>query len=333
MAIHHAQIRQAEQYGFTLEERPPHVRAFHPSTATQIFGVSAKDAIAQMLAFLNIHSKDPDVRFNTSPDEVRLGWLRRGDAWWNTEPSTPVDLYRNFDSAEWKIDAFLEGAKSDTGYMGGAYGGDEPQPTGETVDRIEDTFEPDPHPKDPPVDATPVIARSGNGVPLDGAIAYKEGIMAGDNPFPEGSPEGDIWDSQWDQAADEAPGPAEKRTGTVVASRYRTKYAEEGHPNHCGDWLAELLNNFCVGDKHTDLETFERICAMNGVDTSKYNRTTNGWQGRIRMTGRNLLAKVVFDKGQIVVPNAEMESGEQVITAPADWMASRPYKAKENAAS
>lgn len=318
MAIHHAQIRQAEQYGFTLEEKPPHVRAFHPSSGTQLFGVSAKDAISQMLAVQNIMSKYPDYRFRTLDDPRTHGYLADLNSDEISGEGTPIELYRDLDKLGWS-------RPIDTGYMGGTYGGDEPV----IVNKIEDTFAPDPEPK-PVVDATPPIKRSESGTPFDGAIAYKEGIMAADNPFEEGTEEADLWDSQWDQAADDAPDPAEKRSGTVVASRYRQKYAEEGHPNHCGDWLAELLNNYCVGDKHTDLATFEHICSLNGVDTSKYNRTTNGWQGRIRMTGRNLLAKKVHLEGSISVPNSDIDGGVQKITAPADWIASRPYKAKEN---
>jgi hypothetical protein len=67
-----------------------------------------------------------------------------------------------------------------------------------------------------------------------------------------------------------------------------------GHPTHCGDAMATLLNSLCVNKAGTNLEMFEQICAANGVDLSKYNRTTRGWQGRLRMTGRNLLAKRVL---------------------------------------
>jgi hypothetical protein len=174
-------------------------------------------------------------------------------------------------------------------------------------------------------------------VPLDGAVAYKEGITAADCPFSsEGDDEEEYtrfekWNEEWDAAADEAQAEedAEGKGGSVVSSKYRIKYAEEGHPNHCGDWLAELLNNYCIGEKNTDLAMFETICGLNGVDTSKYRREGNGWQGRIRMTGRNLLAKRVFEAKNIVVPNKD--GGDPVtLDAPADWLSAQRYKAKSN---
>jgi hypothetical protein len=59
----------------------------------------------------------------------------------------------------------------------------------------------------------------------------------------------------------------------------------------------------CVNKAGTNLEIFEAICAANGVDLSKYNRTNKGWQGRLRMTGRNLLAKrVLANNGKLIMP-------------------------------
>lgn len=301
MAIHHAQIKSAESMGYTLEEKGPLVRAFMASTGQQIFGVSAKDAMNQMIAFQNILKRDPELRFVAS-EPVTLGFLRRvdNDVISNNTPTTPIELYRNYDQLEWCA-------------------------PGNTPDPEPQAFEPDV--EKPDTDPTPMIKRAENGVALDGATAYKEGHMAGDNPFEEGTPEADAWDAQWDQAADDAPENQEEgaKGGSVVASRYRTKYKEAGHPTHSGDWLALLLNNFCVGKKETDLATFERICDLNGVDTSKYNRTTPGWQGRIRMTGRNLLAKKVFTVKHIIVPNAEVEGGTQQISAPTDWLSAQRY--------
>jgi hypothetical protein len=147
-------------------------------------------------------------------------------------------------------------------------------------------------------------------VPEDGAEAYRLGFSAADCPFSsetEGDEEYDKfieWNADWDAAADEAePEPV----GSVVKEEYRARYAEMGHPTHCGDWLAEFLNDQCiVGEgKETDLARFEAICNANGVSLAKYNRTTNGWQGRLRMTGRNLLKAVVVRTGFILVPNID----------------------------
>jgi hypothetical protein len=316
--------------GFTLDEKGKLVQAFHAATAVQVFGVSAKDAIGQMTAYLNIHGKDHEVRFNIEHNDPRNGWLRRlDDGKVSAENGTPVELFRMWGNKDirWltpEQKAAVDQMEQDQEIVVGLVGLDE-----------DPAFEEDGDPK-PEVDPTPPIARNTAGVPLDGAIAYAEGIMAADNPFEEGTEEADNWDSQWDQAADESPDAEDSdKGGSVVASKYRTKYAEMGHPTHCGDWLAELLNNYCIGDKNTDLETFERICALNGVDTSKYRRAGVGWQGRIRMTGRNLLAKRVFATGHINVPDTDPEAPEgalRTIPAPADWIATRKYTKPAQAA-
>jgi hypothetical protein len=180
-------------------------------------------------------------------------------------------------------------------------------------------------------------------VPLDGGEAYRAGFMAADNPWNVEPGEGDdeeqmdwvekadAWDVAFDAAADAAEEPEEEEPGgSVVRNEYRIRYAEAGHPNHCGDWLANLLNNLILGKTATDLQKFEDICAANGVDTSKYKRSGNGWQGRLRMTGRNLLAKRVFEAGQITIPPGISESEDgQVIQAPADWMDAQRFKGKK----
>jgi hypothetical protein len=113
----------------------------------------------------------------------------------------------------------------------------------------------------------------------------------------------------------------DERSGSVVSASYRAKYAEAGHPNTCGDWLANILNDQCLNKAGFNDELFEQICTLNGVDLSKYNRTTRGWQGRLRMTGRNLLARRVAINDQLVLPN------DTVLKADPDWRASQRYQA------
>lgn len=168
------------------------------------------------------------------------------------------------------------------------------------------------------------IERSQNGVPFDGGIAHKEGITAADNPFDEGTEEGDAWDEQWDAAAEQAEPEEEKKSGSVVAEKYRAIYAERGHPTHCGDALAVLLNNLCQTAKETDLGRFEEICNANGIDLGKYNRTANGWQGRLRMTGRNLLSRKVWENNGVLNMPAGSEFPSYQMDA--EWMASRKFK-------
>jgi hypothetical protein len=144
-----------------------------------------------------------------------------------------------------------------------------------------------------------------NGIPTNGAIAYAEGVMAGDCPYMEEDPDFTRWNNEWDEAADakveEIVHP--KGPGSIITNRYRAKYSESGHPTHCGDELAATLNSLCANKGGTNIELFEAICELNGVDLSKYNRTTKGWQGRLRMTGRNLLARKVRDNGgRLILP-------------------------------
>lgn len=110
--------------------------------------------------------------------------------------------------------------------------------------------------------------------------------------------------------------------GSVVAARYRAKYAEAGHPTHCGDWLATTLINLTANDAGTNITQFEAICTVNGVDLAKYDRVSHGWQGRIRMTGRNMLARrVFFGGGALHLPDGS------TLHAPKEWMDAQKYKA------
>lgn len=169
-----------------------------------------------------------------------------------------------------------------------------------------------------------------SGVPRDGGEAYKQGVPASDCPFAEESDDFSRWNDEWDRAADEATEieTREKKPGSVVRSEYRARYSESGHPTNCGDDLAVLLNNLCLNKAGVNLELFEAICAANEVDLKKYDRTKRGWQGRLRMTGRNLLSKVVKENGGLVKmpPGYEPEHYQM----DANWVeeATRKFKPK-----
>lgn len=334
--IHHFTIKSAEKQGVVLEVDGSVVKARIPKIGMTVFGVSGQDALKQALAAQELFVKSSEnVRYRHGEDPKVRGHLEKngksGPGEMSITESTPVELLKLWEAGtvEW-----------DDG---------EPKATGDIADKIEDTlgnddsegsltlgttntaeFSEDEEPK-PAVDSRPLPERDENGVALDGAVAYKEGITAADCPYSSETDDEDEyanferWNQEWDDAADAAGEEEEGKTGSVVSSKYRTKYKEEGHPTHCGDWLAELLNNFCIGDKHTDLVTFERICDLNGVDTSKYKRDGVGWQGRIRMTGRNLLAKKVFAAGKINLPAMDEENPKRTVEAPADWIATQRY--------
>ena len=62
-----------------------------------------------------------------------------------------------------------------------------------------------------------------NGIPTDGAIAYKEGVSAADCPYME---EDDLdfnrWNAEWDAAADihEEEVTKPKGPGSIITNRY-----------------------------------------------------------------------------------------------------------------
>lgn len=201
-------------------------------------------------------------------------------------------------------------------------------------------------------------------VPESGEEALVQGFTAADCPYAEDDPEFERWNAEFDAAADKATIEYEKAKATsklpkgavldddldeegdaedetkedrsVVKEEYRARYAEMGHPAHCGDELAVLLNNLCLTKKGIEMARFEHICEANGVDLSKYNRTTKGWQGRLRMTGRNVLARKAFEADGVVKTTVERKDAEGTVTErlelegaeaeyrlSAEWMASR----------
>lgn len=175
-------------------------------------------------------------------------------------------------------------------------------------------------------------------VPTDGKAAYEAGFTAADNPHGDQGDEdledaqreaAAIWDDEFDAAADAAENEEEPEpSGSVVKQEYRIRYAEAGHPNHCGDWLAETLNNLILGKTHTDIENFEALCNLNGVSLAKYKREGNGWQGRLRMTGRNLLVKPITKAGFLLIP-AQLQSltgGADRLPVNVDWAIERAPK-------
>lgn len=311
MAIHHSQVKKAEKMGCTIEEIEEHVRIFWPKRALSLYGVSGSDALAQMQAAQVLVDQGYAVKPTT--EHPRLVNVYSGDLMLAQCPTTPVSAHKELvlsDNATWAEPA------------------NENEVTEEDADSIASAvLTPDVMPDENSINS---IERSEKGVALDGAIAYREGTPAGDNPFAtdEDQEEYDrasAWDEAWDAAADAAQEEEKDKGGSVVSAKYRTKYAEEGHPTHCGDWLAITLNNICGGKAQTDLDLFETICKMNNVDTSKYRREGVGWQGRIRMTGRNLMAKQIFLQGGVLnVPPAFGENG--VFRAPADWMSAQRFK-------
>jgi len=357
MTIHHSQIKKAEKLGIELSEdfdAGGAVRAFWPKRALAITGASASDALAQMQAAIAVCDGD-EYRMRGEGRLVTVTRIEDG-AFLAGSPLSAVTAHKQIKidkNAVWQdtdprdvplpdVDlTTFDDTPGNTGGYDGPFGASATDTivseTKSTVEREDDDgpfVDPETQtgsPSTTELDTTPgKIERSEKGVALNGAIAYSEGTPAGDCPYSSETDDDEEyasferWNEEWDNAADEAAEADEGKGGSVVAQKYRAKYAELGHPTHCGDWLANLLNNLCLTKKDTDLDRFEAICAANGVDTSKYKRDGVGWQGRIRMTGRNLLAKKVYLAGGVI--KTPIEGAEPEYRAPADWMQMQRFK-------
>ena len=115
------------------------------------------------------------------------------------------------------------------------------------------------------------------------------------------------------------------KKGSVVRYAYKAKYAERAVANGLArkaaqrsawDWLAQTLAGECLGagDK-IDIGKFLAILEANGVDHSRWQNRSKGWEGRLRMTGRLALQKVVAESMELKLPCGE------VLEAPAEWVA------------
>ena len=105
--------------------------------------------------------------------------------------------------------------------------------------------------------------------------------------------------------------------------KYRQQYRTASSTGQsCGDWLAEqLAGDTLDADGKLNIESLIAVFEANGLDLNAswaVNRS-RGWQGRFRMTGRNILEKQVALSGIY-------HEGDRVIDAPAEWLASMEQK-------
>lgn len=116
---------------------------------------------------------------------------------------------------------------------------------------------------------------------------------------------------------------------SVVASSYKATYAERAAASRgrktvskkvearsCGDWLALEIAERCVVGTTLSIPAFEAVLDANGVAHAHWNRTSRGWQGRLRMTGRLALQRVVAEAdGELALPDGTTTK------APRNWVA------------
>lgn len=121
---------------------------------------------------------------------------------------------------------------------------------------------------------------------------------------------------------------------SVVKSTYKVKYAQraidmarkpkgvslKALKRMTGDWLAIELAKRTLDDKaKLKVADFEAILDANGIAHAHWNRTTKGWQGRLRMTGRLALQRVVAEDGELVLPDGA------TLAAPRAWVAKHQH--------
>ena len=126
------------------------------------------------------------------------------------------------------------------------------------------------------------------------------------------------------------------RSNSVVKGAYKAKYAEralamtrkpkdvalKALKRSCADWLAiELARRTLTEGKKPQLivDAFEAILDANGVPHRHWNRTTKGWQGRLRMTGRLALQRVVAEAGELALADGS------TLPAPKVWIAKHSH--------
>jgi hypothetical protein len=115
-----------------------------------------------------------------------------------------------------------------------------------------------------------------------------------------------------------------ERKRSVVKSAYKRKYAERAKAaglaskvaqRSTWDWLAQNIAGECNGEGgKLDVAAFLALLDRNGVDHSRWTNRSAGWEGRLRMTGRLALQRVVAAEGVLFVDGDEIE-------APAEWVA------------
>jgi hypothetical protein len=118
----------------------------------------------------------------------------------------------------------------------------------------------------------------------------------------------------------------EKR-GSVVKTSYKKAYAAraaaEGGTKiaqrSCWDWLAQTLAGEVLVEGKFHEAKLRSLLDANGVRHEHWNNRNKGWEGRLRMTGRLALQKVVAKNG--ILRTADGEELE----APAEWIAKHTH--------
>jgi hypothetical protein len=113
------------------------------------------------------------------------------------------------------------------------------------------------------------------------------------------------------------------KKGSVVKTAYKKKYAQRAAEQggnkvaqrSCWDWLAQELAAECLVGTKISIDRFLAVLDANNVDHSRWQNRSKGWEGRLRMTGRLALQKVVAAQGGLKTAEGAM------LEAPTEWIA------------
>jgi hypothetical protein len=117
---------------------------------------------------------------------------------------------------------------------------------------------------------------------------------------------------------------------SVVKREFKLKYRDRARANglkgkaskrSAWDWLAVTLAGEVLDDREKLIvDRFLAILDANGVDHSRWQNRSPGWEGRLRMTGRLALQRVVAEAGVLLVPDWEGGEPEHLVP-PEAWVA------------
>ena len=112
---------------------------------------------------------------------------------------------------------------------------------------------------------------------------------------------------------------------SVVNRKYKIRYKERakagGHRSKAAkrsawDWLAQELAAATLNEKaKLRVDDFLALLDANGVDHSRWTNRSPGWEGRLRMTGRLALQRVVAETGELFFADGDSKP------APEEWVA------------
>jgi len=116
-----------------------------------------------------------------------------------------------------------------------------------------------------------------------------------------------------------------EKARSVVGRKYKVRYANRASASglkrkaaqrSAWDWLAQTLAGEVLDERdHLVVEKLLAVLDANGVDHSRWTNRSKGWEGRLRMTGRLALQRVVAETGTLSLPDGE------TLEAPAEWVA------------